>query len=315
MFKPYHPLLNTLSSRPTITNGYRHLHKVATSLVTEIAWHIHTLILFTYTDYKTIFCPITLFAAVAAPVYSVPRMLHSILWIWVHLLQCNVSNQYKSYDEDMINRPWRPIPSGRVSGNAAIRLRLCLVPICLGVSSFHGWDVVFASAGLTMTMILYDELQLAGHWVGKNFCNVSGYLTFELGATKVMGQTTQLDTTAWRAMAFSACVIFTTIQAQDFSDVEGDIKLGRTTFPIYAPSFSRLFTLFSMIAWSVILGKYWVLGPITLISFCCLGTFVGWRYYNLRASHQDSLSYLIFNIWLLFAHFLPAHVRWNILAV
>jgi 4-hydroxybenzoate polyprenyltransferase len=215
----------------------------------------------------------------------------------------------------MINRPWRPIPSGRVSGSAAILLRLFLVPICLGISSFHGGDVVFASAGLTTTMILYDELHLAGHWVGKNFCNVSGYLTFELGATKVMGriwilhaachtlifrnmagQTTQLDTIAWRAMAFSACVIFTTIQAQDFSDVEGDIKLGRITFPIYAPSFSRFFTLFSMMAWSVILGKYWVLGPITLSAFCCLGMFVGWRYYNLRASHQDSLSYLFFNV-------------------
>ena len=231
----------------------------------------------------------------------------------MHLLQCNVSNQYKSSDEDMINRPWRPIPSGRVSSVHAGLLRISLVPICLFISGFHGWDVVFTSAGLTMTMVIYDELNLASHWIGKNVCNVSGYLTFEIGATKIMGiisfphppltlshfaigAATQLDVISLRAMTFSAGVILTTIQAQDFSDIKGDVELGRVTFPIYAPSFSRVFTLFAMVAWSIILGTYWVLGPVTLSAFCCLGTSVGWRYYHLRTSQEDGLSYFLFNV-------------------
>ena len=249
----------------------------------------------------------------------------------------------------MVNRPWRPIPSGRISRVDACLLRIFLVPICLLASIFYGWDVFLTSAGLTMTMVVYDELNLAGHWIGKNACNVFGYLTFEIGATKVMGiiiyiprpafhhlisvtgRATQLDIVALRAMAFSTGVIFTTIQAQDFSDIEGDLKLGRITLPIYAPSFSRVLTLFAMVAWSAILGTYWLLGPVTLGAFCCLGTFVGWRYYSLRASQDDSKSYMLFNVsdeykfisrdhssvpvqlWLLFAHFLPAHARWNIL--
>ena len=246
--------------------------------------------------------------------YSVHRLLHSLLWIWIHLLQCNVSNQYKSSDEDTINRPWRPIPSGHISSTDAGLLRITLIPICLCVSSFHGLDVVLTSAGLTMTMIVYDELNLAGHWIGKNVCNVSGYLTFEIGATKVMGmisstqlcryltprnttgQTTELDQLALRAMEFSAGVILTTIHAQDFSDIAGDVELGRITFPIYAPAFSRIFTLFAMVAWSFVLGTYWSLGPVTLSAFCCLGMFVGWRYYSLRGSQEDSLSYLLFNV-------------------
>ena len=41
-------------------------------------------------------------------------------------------------------------------------------------------------------MLIYDEVGLAGHWVGKNLCNVFGYLTFEIGATKIMGTLLQI---------------------------------------------------------------------------------------------------------------------------
>lgn len=87
----------------------------------------------------------------------------------------------------MINRPWRPIPSGRISLGDAKTLRLMLVPVCLALSSIYGRGVVATSAGLTSTMVVYDELGLAGHWIGKNLCNVFGYLTFEIGATMIMG--------------------------------------------------------------------------------------------------------------------------------
>ena len=87
----------------------------------------------------------------------------------------------------MINRPWRPIPSGRITLTEAYQLRLLLIPLCLSISGVYGGEVVATSAGLTATMLAHDELGLAGHWVGKNLCNVFGYLTFEIGATKIMG--------------------------------------------------------------------------------------------------------------------------------
>lgn len=87
----------------------------------------------------------------------------------------------------MVSRAWRPIPSGRVSLTEAFFLRVVLIPICLGLSYTHGWEVLITSAGLTGTMIIYDELGFAAHWFAKNLCNVFGYLTFEIGATKIMG--------------------------------------------------------------------------------------------------------------------------------
>lgn len=110
------------------------------------------------------------------------------------------------------------------------------------------------------------------------------------------GQTSNLDTTALQALLCSASIILTTIQAQDFADVIGDANIGRVTFPIYAPSFSRVFTLVAMIAWSVFLSAHWCLGYWGRIFFCCLGAMIGLRYYLLRESEQDSRSYLYFNV-------------------
>lgn len=105
----------------------------------------------------------------------------------IHLLQHNASNQSRSRVEDALNRPWRPIPSGRISERDAIRLRLGLVPFCIGLSLFYGWDVALASTLLTITTIIHDDFALAGHWVGKNACTMLGYISFEIGATKIMG--------------------------------------------------------------------------------------------------------------------------------
>lgn len=171
----------------------------------SIANALHILFLFTYTDFKTIVFPVvswtlcrelprtdcsprkTAFACVAAPIQHPKGLLDALAWIWLHLLQCNVSNQYKSVSEDVVNRPWRPLPSGRISANAARWLRWSLIPICLAVSARHGKEVVLASATLTVTTLLYDEAGLAGHFIGKSLCAVPGYVTFEVGATRILG--------------------------------------------------------------------------------------------------------------------------------
>ena len=68
-------------------------------------------------------------------------------------------------------------------------------PPPIGAGSPLHWSVChlwlgccLASALLTATAVIYDEFSLAGHWVGKNVCNILGYTSFEIGATKVMGQ-------------------------------------------------------------------------------------------------------------------------------
>ena len=105
-----------------------------------------------------------------------------------------------------------------------------------------------------------------------------------------------LDHTAWRALLFSALVIFTTISAQDFADVDGDKLSQRRTIPIIAPIASRWYIFIALTSWSVILTATWRLGPITGGAFLTFGTFVGSRYFRLRDANSDRLSYLFYNV-------------------
>ncbi|KAJ7133368.1 UbiA prenyltransferase family [Mycena epipterygia] len=289
------------------------LRHVLSRLSTTVRYYIYVAILFTWTDYKTILLPVATFACATAPIHSVVNLLQAVAWIWIHLLLCNVSNQARSKEEDAINRPWRPLPSGRISQAQAIMLRYLTVLICLFWSSCYGSELVAVTTALIVTTWMYDEGGASNTVVGKNFCNVGGYISFELGATMIMGNTRELDIVSFTAVLLSGALIFTTIQAQDFPDVDGDAASGRVTFPVYAPQLSRAFTLCSVIAWSIGLGWYWHPGPIIRSVFILLGIYVGCRYYVWRTVEIDKKSYVIFNFWLICAHLLPLHARLGLL--
>jgi 4-hydroxybenzoate polyprenyltransferase len=105
-----------------------------------------------------------------------------------------------------------------------------------------------------------------------------------------------MDFVSVTAVIISGMLIFTTIQAQDFPDVEGDKALGRMTFPIYAPEFSRVFTFFATAAWSLFLCWFWGVGPISTTFLVGFGIYVGMRYYLWRTLEADKKSYLMFNV-------------------
>ncbi|KAF5388376.1 hypothetical protein D9615_000799 [Tricholomella constricta] len=152
-----------------------------------ISSHIHTVMLFTWTDYKTIFLPITSFASATAPVHSLSNLMQGCIWIWFHLILCNVSNQARAKEEDAVNRPWRPIPSGRITVRQAVVLRWFLVIFCATWSATYGAGTVMATLGLVTVTVLYDEAGFSNGPFTKNLCNVGGYTAFEVGATRIMG--------------------------------------------------------------------------------------------------------------------------------
>ncbi|KIM78588.1 hypothetical protein PILCRDRAFT_11056 [Piloderma croceum F 1598] len=77
-----------------------------------LSYHLKTLFLFTKSDVKTTVIPVSVFAAAATPLVSFDCLPHVIFWVWLHLLQFDVSNQYLDPTEDALNKPDRPIPSG-----------------------------------------------------------------------------------------------------------------------------------------------------------------------------------------------------------
>src|ERR1700733_1273857 len=100
------------------------------------------------------------------------------------MLLCNVSNQANDKDQDAITRPWRPLPSGRVTMFQAVVFRWTMVMLCIIWSASYGMDLVIVTLSLVTATIFHDEVGLANNPIGKNLCTVGGYTTFEIGATK-----------------------------------------------------------------------------------------------------------------------------------
>lgn len=69
----------------------------------------------------------------------------------------------------------------------AITLRWTTAIGCVSWSALYGWDQALTSLCLLLTTYIYDEVGLSKHVIGKNLCNIGGYVTFELGATRIIG--------------------------------------------------------------------------------------------------------------------------------
>lgn len=123
------------------------------------------------------------------------RLPHIVWWIWLHLLQFDVSNQLLDSQEDALNKSDRPLPSKRVSLKNAARFRWALIPICWAVSALYSVQAVFASVSLVIFTVIYNELSAhSGHWIVRNGVNAAGFASFEAGATLVAGMLSSVST-------------------------------------------------------------------------------------------------------------------------
>ncbi|KAK0478050.1 UbiA prenyltransferase family [Armillaria luteobubalina] len=276
-------------------------------------YQLETLYLFTRSDYKTIFFPVLAYSLAVSKEFTFGSLVSTIAWLWLHLLQANVSNQTFSGDEDMANKPWRPLPSGRLTQRQARVLRWCLTMICLTVSALLGRVILFSSAALTLVEILHDDFGFSRNLVLKNLCNVGGYITFELGAGTCLSSGHNLDGNSLTALICSGVIIFSTISAQDFADVKGDVLSGRRTLPIISPKGSRYYILVILPLWSGSLVRLWSIGPISGSIFVGLGAYVGIRFFWFRDEPSDRSNYVWYNIWLVVAHTLPYSTRTRLL--
>jgi len=116
------------------------------------------------------------FSALAGPSLTTneaPDLLHIMsrvplvcLWNWLNLVVFNIANQRlpDSVLEDQINKPWRPIPTGRLSSDEARKLLLYILPFSLIMINFIG---AFEEA-LWMIALTWMYNDLGGADVGFN---------------------------------------------------------------------------------------------------------------------------------------------------
>ncbi|KAH9920286.1 UbiA prenyltransferase family [Fomitopsis serialis] len=272
---------------------------------------VENLFLFTKSDIKTILIPITVFGCLSAPSTGFARLLHTIAWVWLNLLQFCVSNQSlpDSVEEDVRNKPWRPIPAHRVSLLAARKLRWALLPLCLAISL--GYHVGYPGLALALGIWVNNELALDSHWITRNLCCALGYAAFNAGATYVAcgPRTCHLGSTTVATHVNAALIVLTTIHAQDFEDIAGDRLSKRKTLPIVYPYASRVSMAVALPAWSIAICVIWGATALQAIVLTGLASYLGWRFHFLRSPTADRRSYIIYNLWLCFAQGFPFLVQ------
>lgn len=272
-------------------------------------FHLRSLWLFTRSDIKTSVVPQGIFAVGIAlcggnmTIMEVAKRSPIMLgWSWLHLLVFNIAGQRlaTSILEDSINKPWRPLPSGRVSPSEAIQLLRPAIAIAIVVSVFLGNYP--ASAACMIYGWVYNELDgsSAGP-VERNFWNAIGLGCLGWGSAEALlggHNSGGLDNgvlSSWVLLTWA--VVFTTVHAQDMEDVEGDRARGRKTAPlVYGEAASRMLLASFCLLWSVVCPMFWNV-PFTAALWyapLCVGIAIA----VLTTTRWDlACSKLVFNLW------------------
>ncbi|OTA95530.1 hypothetical protein M434DRAFT_9776 [Hypoxylon sp. CO27-5] len=248
-----------------------------------VLFHIKTVFLFTRSDLKTVLLPQSVFAMTISlskagqilvpnwdPAEIIKRAPWMLIWLWLHLLISDVGNQRlpDGILEDTKNKPWRPLPAGRLSPDEAQRLLRIIVPVAVGSSFFFG---SFITSVTFMTLLwLYNDLDASSSSpFYRNVLNAAGIACFGWGSVACLTPS-DMSIEGCRLLklwvSLVSGMVASTIYAQDFPDLEGDLARGRRTIPlVYGVVGSRLALSITVVGWSITCPAFW---HIPLPAFC-----------------------------------------------
>lgn len=290
------------------------------SLTSSCSNVVYSIWLFTFSDMKTILLPTSAFGFLYSyyePFFNSPtqstspstiqRAITSLFWVWINLLPFNISNQIQplAVEEDKINKPWRPMPSRRLTCQEAKTLMLSFYSIAAASSILLGG--VRQCALLMFLGYWYNNLQGAGGLISRNFINACGFLSFTTGATEVArGAFLQPNRSSLLWISVVAAVVSTTVQTQDMPDQAGDAIHGRRTLPLVAgDGNARWITAIFMLAWSVYCPWFWNSTVLIRVIFLLHGASIAIRLLTKRNVSDDKRTFRIWNLWMLFLYGIP----------
>ncbi|CAO1603225.1 hypothetical protein XANCAGTX0491_006817 [Xanthoria calcicola] len=291
-------------------------------MFSKLFYHAYTIWLFTVSDIKSVIVPETILGVTTAlsgslltdndrpdPWQIFHRIPNTIAWNWLSLFLFDLCNQSQTESvlEDSLNKPWRAIPSKRITAKQTRTLLLLVIPsVYLATRSLGGtWEAVTLMLGTWM----YNDLGGAdnGPFV-RNLLNGFGYICYSSGSMKVAtgyGQHDLNETSTWW-LAMIGGIIFTTLQMQDMPDIHGDAKRGRLTIPlIYGDGAARWSIAIPVVAWSAICPIFWGVGFAGSMLPLVAATIFLTRLFLYRSVKDDSLTWWFWCSWLSSVYILP----------
>jgi 4-hydroxybenzoate polyprenyltransferase len=290
-------------------------YQTLASVIGSAGYHGYTLWLFTVSDYKSFILPVAsagllnLLAGSAInarqigandAIHVLSRIPSVLFWVWLNLLVVCVGNQRhpSSIAEDSANKPWRPLPTGRLSAASATMLWKCLHIIVPLTCVYFGATSV-TIVGLVLG-VLYNDLGGAEHPFFRNLLNSLAIVGCGLGATIVAyaNQPFALGGPAVKWYIMLVSIVFTTIHLQDLCDQEGDQERGRRTIPLlWGDAMGRWTVILPMLTWSVIVPKFWDLPWWGFLGPCGIAATVCVRLILFKDAVADKKSYDMWGLW------------------
>jgi len=232
----------------------------------NLLYHLHTLFLFTHDQFFDTIIPGTVFGlltTLAGPALSLPAqsVLAVLLrapaisaWLWLIILQFCLQNQCSegAEEEDAINKPWRPIPSQRITHVNATRLLMAVRLAAVTASWYLG--VLYPFLVWSVLGSLYNDYGGSDRSgiVRNLFCG--GFFTCSFGGALMIALNTSSVSKAAGQWTFLVCwlILMTTIQTQEFRDEIGDTKRGRKTLVTELGRVGALWTVYVAVTfWSL----------------------------------------------------------------
>ncbi|PWY82103.1 hypothetical protein BO70DRAFT_405250 [Aspergillus heteromorphus CBS 117.55] len=293
--------------------------------------------LFTESDFPTFVLPNSafgIFGALAGPALtdgaegashgsSVPStttiLLHRlplvILFNWVAVLIFDVANQRApdAIHEDQINKPWRPIPTGRITALQSRRLLMAAIPLSLALA--YTMHIEHEMALILILTWLYNDLG-GGDEIIRNPLIAVAYGLYNAASLIIaVGPSTSTPISRrgylWTAMISG--VILTTMQIQDLKDQEGDRARGRLTIPLLlGQSVSRWTLAVLVLAWGPACVFFWRLPWWGYLGPTAVAVAVAWLVTQARSFRADAAAWRLWCFWLVLLYLLPWVSRWGL---
>ncbi|KAK8029814.1 hypothetical protein PG993_011105 [Apiospora rasikravindrae] len=222
------------------------------------------------------------------------------------LLIFDLANQYppQSVEEDRVNKPWRPIPSGLITSEQARQAMLLTAPACLVANYMLGlWN-----EGLLVQVLsyYYNELNGGGGLFRDAIIAVSYGLANRSSLKLATGPENVVSVSGHAWTAVVSGIILTTMHIQDLKDQRGDKKLGRKTLPLFlGDGVCRIALAILIPFWSLFNVGFWKLGFMPSSSYCLLAALISQRLITKREKQEDARTWRLWCFWLASLYALP----------
>ncbi|KAK2013377.1 hypothetical protein LZ32DRAFT_263610 [Colletotrichum eremochloae] len=227
---------------------------------------------------------------------------------WYSVLIFDLANQRgpESVAEDHANKPWRPIPAGKVTPEQTRKSMLVAIPAVLAMN--YVLDVWKEGVFILILTWLYNDLR-GGDELLRDPIIAMAYGLFNTASLKIAisGDTEAVITDegyAWASII--SAVILTTMQVQDLKDQAGDRGRGRATVPLFfGDRASRLSLAVFVPFWSCACVYIWRIRSWAVLLPTLSGVLVIAGVLRTRTPKTDSRAWKFWCLWTICLYSLP----------